>query len=71
MTGAKMSTMTDTDRNFLMKAYDRALERADHDDDVATVAQFLDREGEPGAPTLTQAMRAAGTYFGRVAGVNP
>ncbi|MCY1694666.1 hypothetical protein [Curtobacterium sp. SL109] len=63
--------MTETDRTFLMKAYNRALERGDHDDDVATVAQFLDHEGEPDAPILSQAMRAAGVYFGRVAGVNP
>jgi len=63
--------MTETDRTFLTKAYDLALERGDYDDDVATVAQYLDHGGERDLPTLTQAMRAAGTYFGRVAGVNP
>ncbi|WP_139200134.1 hypothetical protein [Curtobacterium sp. MCBA15_008] len=63
--------MTETDRIFLNKVFERALERGDYDDDVATIAQFLDREGNPEGPTLTQAMRAAGTYSGRVAGVNP
>jgi len=63
--------MTETDRIFLTKAYDRALERGDYDDDVATVAQFLNHGGECPIPTLIQAVRAAGAYFGRVAGVNP
>lgn len=70
MTGLKIRTMTETDRIFLNKAFERALERGDHDDDVATVAQFLDSPDNPEGPTLIQAMRAAGTYFGRVAGVN-
>jgi hypothetical protein len=66
-----MFSMTETDRIFLNKAYDRALERGDYDDDVATFSQFLAAEGSTDGPTLIQAMRAAGTYFGRLAGVNP